>query len=264
MDFTRVVHGSQEYSFAPAPSRGRDAHGPGAAGFRPASEDANGFLTIALDLVDESGAVGVHVSIHDDRTIDLSPRSFDEVTVGEVLPELRRVVTAADVKAYADVSATRTRCTRTMPSPVRWASTAIIAHGMFTMGHMAQCVVAWAGGDPATIDAISASFRAPVLMGEEIVAGGTVRSLDRQGRTAIVQTWVSVERDGTVEYPIKRGEAHGAVGLGSVRLRPGDERWTSPGSRRPSDRSRPAGRCRSPRPPGPRGGRSCRPGSRRP
>ena len=82
----------------------------------------------------------------------------------------------------------------------------VIAHGMFTMGHMAACVVAWAG-DAAQVSAISAQFRATVSMGQEIVAGGRVRAVDAEAGTATVDLWVSSDRDGETEWPIKRGGA---------------------------------------------------------
>jgi hypothetical protein len=44
-------------------------------------------------------------------------------------------------------------------------------------------------------------------MGQEIVAGGRVRALDDDARTATLELWVSSERDGATEWPIKRGEA---------------------------------------------------------
>jgi hypothetical protein len=44
-------------------------------------------------------------------------------------------------------------------------------------------------------------------MGEEILAGGRVRSVDVDRRIAVVDCWVTVERDGRTESPIKRGEA---------------------------------------------------------
>jgi acyl dehydratase len=77
---------------------------------------------------------------------------------------------------------------------------------MFTMGHLASCVVAWAG-DPAGVIRMTAAFRAPVFMGEEIVAGGRVRAVDAAAGTVTLETWVTVEREGKTEYPIRRGEA---------------------------------------------------------
>ncbi len=142
-----------------------------------------------------------------ERAPIVTRRSFDDVAVGDPLPELRRVVTAADVKAYADASGDQNPLHQDDDVARSVGFDGIIAHGMFTMGHMALCIVDWAGGDPASVTRITAGFRAPVLMGEEIVAGGSVRSLDPHSRTAVVEAWVSVSRDGDTEFPIKRGEA---------------------------------------------------------
>jgi acyl dehydratase len=75
---------------------------------------------------------------------------------------------------------------------------------MFTMGHMAAAVVAYAR-DPAAVREIGAQFRAPVYMGEEIVAGGTVVAIE--GATVTLDTWVRLERDGETLWPIKKGRA---------------------------------------------------------
>lgn len=133
-------------------------------------------------------------------------RAAAEVHVGDPLPELRRVVTREDVKAYADAGGDQNPLhqddgfARTVGFP------GIIAHGMFTMGHMAACVVAWAG-DPSAVTAISAQFRAPVFMGEELVAGGRVTAVDPDASTATLETWVTVERDGETLWPVKKGQA---------------------------------------------------------
>ena len=133
--------------------------------------------------------------------------AFDQVAVGDELPPLYRVVTAQDVKAYAEVSGDQNPLHQDEAFARSVGFEGIIAHGMFTMGHMAAGIVGWAGGDPATVLQLSAQFRAPVFMGERIEAGGRVRSLDAEARTATLETWVSVERDGVTEWPIKRGAA---------------------------------------------------------
>jgi meromycolic acid (3R)-3-hydroxyacyl-[acyl-carrier protein] dehydratase HadB len=133
-------------------------------------------------------------------------RALAGAEAGGELPPLRRVVTREDVRAYAEAGGD--------PNPLHQDDAAakaagfpgIIAHGMFTMGHMAACVVDWAG-DADAVERISAQFRAPVFLGEEIVAGGRVRSVDPEARTATLETWVTVERDGTTEMPVRRGEA---------------------------------------------------------
>ena len=134
-------------------------------------------------------------------------RAFGDVAVGDELPALHRVVTAEDMKAYADVSGDQNPLHQDEAFARSVGFDGIIAHGMFTMGHMAACIIDWSGGDPATVLQLSAQFRAPVFMGERIDAGGRVRLLDAEARTATLETWVSVERDGTTEWPIKRGAA---------------------------------------------------------
>lgn len=137
----------------------------------------------------------------------MSRPSFDEIAVRQELPELSRVVTAEDVRAYADASGDQNPLHQDDAFARSVGFDGVIAHGMFTMGHMARCVVTWAGGDPAAVSSISASFRTPVLIGDVIVAGGTVGSLDPASRSVVVDTWVSVERNGRTEHPIKRGRA---------------------------------------------------------
>ncbi|MGB7804348.1 MAG: MaoC/PaaZ C-terminal domain-containing protein [Actinomycetota bacterium] len=134
-------------------------------------------------------------------------RAFEDVAVGDELPALHRVVTAEDMKAYADVSGDQNPLHQDEAFARSVGFDGTIAHGMFTMGHMAACIIGWSGGDPATVVQLSAQFRAPVFMGERIDAGGRVRLLDAEARTATLETWVSVERDGTTEWPIKRGAA---------------------------------------------------------
>ena len=136
----------------------------------------------------------------------MSRRSFNAVMVGEELPALARVVTAADVKAYADAGGDQNPLHQDDRAARAAGFPGIIAHGMFTMGHMAAAVAAWAG-DPAAVVAISAQFRAPVFMGERIEAGGRVRHVDPGNRTAVLETWVTVERDGETLWPVKKGEA---------------------------------------------------------
>ena len=133
-------------------------------------------------------------------------RAFGSVAAGDELPELRRVVTREDVKAYADAGGDQNPLHLRDEVARAAGFDGIIAHGMFTMGHMAACVVAWAG-EPDAVRSISAQFRAPVSMAQELVAGGRVRSLDEGTHMATLDLWVTSERDGATEWPIKRGEA---------------------------------------------------------
>jgi len=128
------------------------------------------------------------------------------VEEGQELPELARVVRSADVKAYADAGGDQNPLHQDDDVARSVGFDGIIAHGMFTMGHMAAAIVAWAGED-AVVERITAQFRAPVSMGETIVAGGRVRAVDREQGTITIDTWVRLDRDGEPVWPIKKGEA---------------------------------------------------------
>jgi acyl dehydratase len=122
------------------------------------------------------------------------------------VPPLRRTVTRQDVAAYAEAGGDRNPLHLDDGVARAAGFPGVVAHGMFTMGHLASCLARWAGG-PDRIRRLGAQFRAPVFMGDEIVAGGRVKALDVERGVALVECWVSVERDGATEWPIKRGEA---------------------------------------------------------
>ena len=132
--------------------------------------------------------------------------SVRDVAVPSDLPVRSRVVTSEAVKAYADASGDQ----NPLHQDEAFARTAgfhgIIAHGMFTMGHLAAWLSTWAGG-PERIRRLTAQFRASVFMGEAIVAGGRVKAVDVEQGVAVIECWVMVERDGKTEWPIRRGEA---------------------------------------------------------
>jgi acyl dehydratase len=132
--------------------------------------------------------------------------SIRDVAVGSEVPVLSRVVTAEAVKAYADAGGDQNPLHQDDAVARAAGFPGIIAHGMFTMGHLAALVSRWAGG-PERIRRLTAQFRAPVYMGEEIVAGGRVKAVDVERGLAVLECWVTVERNGETEWPVKRGEA---------------------------------------------------------
>lgn len=128
------------------------------------------------------------------------------IEVGTELPTRSRIVTAEDVKAYAEAGGDANPLHQDEAVARAAGFPGIVAHGMFTMGHLAACIAEWGGG-PERVRRLSSQFRAPVFMGEEIVAGGRVKSVDAERAVAVVECWVTVEREGRTEWPIKRGEA---------------------------------------------------------
>ncbi len=119
---------------------------------------------------------------------------------------MERVVTREDVKAYADASGDQNPLHQDDEVARAAGFPGIIAHGMFTLGHLTSAIVAWAG-DASALARIRVQFRAPVFIGATIVAGGSVKALDPERRTATLDVWVTVERDGALEWPIRRSEA---------------------------------------------------------
>jgi acyl dehydratase len=131
---------------------------------------------------------------------------FEDLAVGDDVFSVSRVVTRDDVKRYADASGDQNPLHQDEDFARAVRFPGIIAHGMFTMSHLARSLTDWLG-DPSRLKRLSVQFRAPVFMGETIVAEGRVKALDRATQTAVLDVWVRVERDGTTEYPIRRGEA---------------------------------------------------------
>jgi acyl dehydratase len=128
------------------------------------------------------------------------------ISAGTDIPALARTVVRDDLVDYAELSGDRNPLHQDEAVARAAGFDGIIAHGMFTMGHLAACLDRWIGPG-ATVRRLSAQFRAPVLLGEEIVAGGRVRSVDRDSGTVVVELWVTVERDGTTELAVRKGEA---------------------------------------------------------
>lgn len=131
---------------------------------------------------------------------------FEDVVEGAQLPGCDRVVRREDVMAYAEAGGDRNPLHQDDAFARAAGFDGIIAHGMFTMGHLAQCLVDWLG-DPSPITRLRVTFRSPVFMDETIHAGGRVKRVDPEMRTATIDLWVTVDRHGSLEHPIRRGEA---------------------------------------------------------
>jgi acyl dehydratase len=137
----------------------------------------------------------------------VAPRiRFEDLKVGQEIPVLSKVVRREDVKAYADASGDQNPLHQDDSFARAVGFPGIIAHGMFTMAHLTSTLVGWLG-DPAALASVNVQFRAVVFMDETIEAGGTVAQLDPESRTASLDVWVRVERDGSMEYPIKNSRA---------------------------------------------------------
>jgi acyl dehydratase len=131
---------------------------------------------------------------------------FEQLAVGQELPVSERVVTRADVEAYAQASGDLNPLHRDVEVAHASGFPGVVAHGMLTMGTLASSLGGWLG-DPRALVRLKVQFRSPVFLGDRIESGGTVRSIDPETRTAVLDVWVRVVRDEGTEWPIRRSEA---------------------------------------------------------
>ncbi len=131
---------------------------------------------------------------------------FEDLEVGAEIPASSRTVTREDITRYADASGDQNPLHQDDAFAGAVGFPGVIAHGMLTMGILASCLTAWLG-EAAALKRMRAPFRAVVFPGDTIVAGGRVRAKDPETGRVTLEVWVTVERDGDTEFPIRRGEA---------------------------------------------------------
>jgi acyl dehydratase len=136
---------------------------------------------------------------------ELRPR-FEDLFVGYEVHGRSIRILRKQIKMYADASGDQNPLHQDDDFARAVGFPGIIAHGMLTMGELSHCLTDWLG-DPAALVRLKVQFRAPVFVDDVIVAEGRVKSLDPKARTAALDVWVSVERDGNTQYPIRKGEA---------------------------------------------------------
>src|SRR6266480_3036115 len=129
-------------------------------------------------------------------------RRFADVDVGEEIPSLSKVVKREEVKAYADASGDQNPLHQDDDFARSVGFPGIIAHGMFSMAHVAKALTDWLG-DPGALKRMKVQFRAVVYMDEEMVAKGRIEELDPSSKRAKLSVWVEVDRAGERQLPIK-------------------------------------------------------------
>lgn len=135
---------------------------------------------------------------------------FDEVAVGDLLPERAELIDQARLIHYAGAS--------TDFNPLHWdpgfaaevsPTGGVIAHGMLNMGLVSALVTEWAGG-PEHLRSLSASFRAPCPVGSTLTVGAEVLELDPDARTATLSVWAELPDGARV---VDRRRSRAVVGL---------------------------------------------------
>jgi acyl dehydratase len=131
---------------------------------------------------------------------------FDALEVGQEVFEASKVVRREDVKAYADASGDQNPLHQDDDFARSVGFPGIIAHGMFSMAHLAKAVKDWVG-NPAALRSITVQFRAVVYMDETLVARGRVAGMDEASKDVTLDLWAEVERDGKAVQAIKNARA---------------------------------------------------------
>ncbi|MFF0815809.1 (3R)-hydroxyacyl-ACP dehydratase subunit HadB [Rhodococcus sp. NPDC003318] len=124
-------------------------------------------------------------------------RKFEDVVVGEELPERVVPLTRSDLVQYAGVAGD--------PNPIHWDDEVArsvglpmaVAHGMLTMGVGAGYITSWLG-DPGAVLEYNVRFTSPVYVpnngtGTEIELTGKVRSVDDAARSAVIAIVAKVD-----------------------------------------------------------------------
>lgn len=137
--------------------------------------------------------------------------AIEALEVGQEVFEAAKVVKREDVKAYADASGDQNPLHQDDEFARSVGFPGIIAHGMFSMAHLAKAVKDWAG-NPAALRSMAVQFRAVVYMDETLVAKGKVVGVDRATGDVTLDVWAEVDRDGRRVMAIKNARA--VVNLG--------------------------------------------------
>lgn len=116
-------------------------------------------------------------------------RSFDDLTVGDVLPPHHARLFRGDLVNYAGVAGDA--------NPIHWDEEIarlaglpnVIAHGMLTMGLGAGFVSSWSG-DPGAVTRYAVRLSQPAIVsaaeGGDIEYSGRIKSLDPESRSGVV------------------------------------------------------------------------------
>jgi acyl dehydratase len=132
--------------------------------------------------------------------------SIGALQVGQEVFEAAKVVKREDVKAYADASGDQNPLHQDDDFARSVGFQGIIAHGMFSMAHVAKAVKDWAG-TPTALRSLAVQFRAVVYMDETVVAKGKVAAIDPSTGDVTLDVWAEVERDGQRVLAIKNARA---------------------------------------------------------
>jgi len=122
----------------------------------------------------------------------MSKRNFDDVELGDDLPDLEPDVSMARVLAFADATGMHAdRFTDHEKAKAEGLPGAIVP-GIMSQGLLAAMIHAWAPG--CQIHKLDAVFRAPVLVDSKPICRGVVTDTDEQKRCVDIDLTIANER----------------------------------------------------------------------
>ena len=128
---------------------------------------------------------------------------FDDLSVGDELPDLSKVVRREEVKAYADASGDQNPIHQDDEVARSVGLPGVIAHGMLDFGLLARALTDWLD-DPGRLRRLKVRFSTMVRPGDTVTCRGTVSALDEGAGTATLDVWMENQRG---ERVLNHGEA---------------------------------------------------------
>ncbi len=122
-----------------------------------------------------------------------STARFESIQVGEALPELTKMVTVAQIRAYAEASGDRNPIHLDAAFARSVGLPGVIAHGMLTMAFANQMLTDWLG-DGARLTRLDGRFGGMVVPADQVTCSGRVVKIDPDSRRIQVDLTVTNQR----------------------------------------------------------------------
>lgn len=118
---------------------------------------------------------------------------FETIEPGESLPALRKTVTVAQIRAYAQASGDRNPIHLDDAFARSVGLPGVIAHGMLTLAFANQMLTDWLG-DHGRLTRLDGRFGGMVVPGDEVTCSGRVAKKDPEARRVQVDITVTNQR----------------------------------------------------------------------
>ena len=119
--------------------------------------------------------------------------TLTSVAVGDEMTPLARTVLQEQIDAYADASGDHNPIHVDADFARAVGLPGAIAHGLLSMGILAQALARWSGG-PANVESLSVRFSKPLVAGGTITCTGRVVAVDESEGLATLEVQAGSDR----------------------------------------------------------------------